>query len=70
MRILLVEDSQILLRNVRRALRHEGFTVDTAADGAEGLAAAEANDYDVLVLDIMFTKTRWSYFAPSPADGG
>jgi DNA-binding response OmpR family regulator len=56
MRILLVEDSQILLRSVRRALRHEGFTVDVAADGAEGLAAAETNEYDVLVLDIMLPK--------------
>lgn len=56
MRVLLVEDSKILLRTVRRALRHAGFAVDTAADGEEGLAAAEANDYDVLVLDIMLPK--------------
>jgi two-component system OmpR family response regulator len=56
MRVLLVEDSQILLRTVRRALRHEGFAVDTAADGEEGLAAAELSDYDVLVLDIMLPK--------------
>lgn len=56
MRILFVEDSQILLRTVRRALRHEGFTVDTAADGEEGLAAAESNEYDALVLDLMLPK--------------
>lgn len=56
MRVLLVEDSQILLRTVRRALKHAGFAVDTAADGEEGLAAAEMNDYDVLVLDIMLPK--------------
>jgi two-component system OmpR family response regulator len=56
MRVLFVEDSQILLRTVRRALRHAGFAVDTAADGEEGLAAAELNDYDVLVLDIMLPK--------------
>jgi len=56
MRVLLVEDSKILLRAVRRALRHAGFAVDTAADGEEGLAAAEANDYDVVVLDIMLPK--------------
>ena len=56
MRVLLVEDSKILLRTVRRALRHAGFAVDTAADGEEGLAAAETNDYDVLVLDIMLPK--------------
>lgn len=56
MRVLLVEDSKILLRTVRRALRHAGFAVDTAADGEEGLSAAETNDYDVLVLDIMLPK--------------
>jgi DNA-binding response OmpR family regulator len=55
-RILFVEDSQILLRTVRRALRHAGFAVDIAADGEEGLAAAELNNYDVLVLDIMLPK--------------
>jgi len=56
MRVLLVEDSKILLRTVRRALRHAGFAVDTAADGEQGLATAETNDYDVLVLDIMLPK--------------
>lgn len=56
MRVLLVEDSQILLRTVRRALRHAGFAVDTAADGEERLAAATLSDYDVVVLDIMLPK--------------
>ena len=53
MRVLLVEDSGILLRTVRRALHYGEFAVDAAMDGKEGLAAAETNDYDVLVLDIM-----------------
>ena len=53
MRVLYIEDSVVLLRNVRRALRHAGFAVDTAADGAEGLALAEANEYDAIVLDVM-----------------
>ena len=56
MRILFVEDSAILLRTVRRALRHAGFRVDTSADGIEGLAAAEANDYDVIILDIILPR--------------
>lgn len=56
MRVLLVEDSQILLRTVRRALCHAGFAVDVAADGEAGLDAAELNTYDVLVLDIMLPK--------------
>ena len=56
MRVLYVEDSEVLRRTVRRALRHAGFAVDTAADGAEGLALAELNDYDALVLDVMLPK--------------
>ena len=56
MRVLFVEDSEIMRRTVRRALRHAGYAVDLAGDGEEGLAAAELNDYDVLVLDIMLPK--------------
>jgi DNA-binding response OmpR family regulator len=56
MRVLYVEDSESLRRSVGRALRHAGFAVDVAADGEEGLAAAELNDYDALVLDVMLPK--------------
>ena len=56
MRVLFVEDSESLRRSVRRALRHAGFAVDVAGDGEEGLATAELNDYDVLVLDIMLPR--------------
>ena len=56
MRVLFVEDSESLRRSVCRALRHSGYAVDLAGDGEEGLAAAEVNDYDVLVLDIMLPK--------------
>ena len=56
MRVLYVEDSESLRRSVRRALRHAGFAVDLATDGAEGFAAAELNVYDVLVLDVMLPR--------------
>jgi len=56
MRLLLVEDSQTLRRSLRRALRHSGYAVDMAADGEEGLAAAELNDYDAIILDVMLPK--------------
>ncbi len=56
MRVLLVEDSAIIRRSVAKALRHAGFAVDAAADGEEGLAAAETNEYDCLILDIMLPK--------------
>lgn len=53
MRVLLIEDSQRLRHWVCRGLRDAGFSVDTAADGEEGLALATTNTYDALVLDLM-----------------
>jgi two-component system, OmpR family, response regulator len=53
MRILVVEDEPRLLRNLAKALREEGYAVDTAEDGADGLFKAETYDYDAVVLDVM-----------------
>ena len=53
MRILVVEDEPRLLRNLAKALREEGYAVDTADAGDEGLFKAESNSYDVIVLDVM-----------------
>jgi two-component system OmpR family response regulator len=51
--VLLVEDEVRLAENVRRGLAAEGFVVDVAHDGAEGLFQGQVKDYDVVVLDIM-----------------
>ena len=56
MRILVVEDEPRLLRNLARALREEGYAIDTAAAGDEGLFKAESCEYDAVVLDIMLPK--------------
>lgn len=56
MRILLVEDHPRLKQSLARALRKEGYAVDEAEDGEEGLAKAEDYDYDALVLDVMLPK--------------
>ena len=53
MRVLVVEDETRLLRNLTKALREEGYAVDAAADGEEGLYKAQSNDYDAIVLDVM-----------------
>lgn len=53
MRILVVEDEPRLLRNLAKALREEGYAVDTAEAGDDGLFKAETYDYDAIVLDIM-----------------
>jgi two-component system OmpR family response regulator len=53
MRLLLIEDEPDLLRSLSRALREEGYALDTAADGEDGLYKATASDYDAIVLDWM-----------------
>ncbi|WP_406038915.1 response regulator transcription factor [Micromonospora sp. NBC_00898] len=53
MRILVVEDDKHLARSIKRGLEAEGFAVDVALDGVDGLWRAKEGDYDVVVLDIM-----------------
>lgn len=56
MRILIVEDQPDLVRTLSRTLRDDGYAVDTAADGAEGLWKALETDYDAILLDVMLPK--------------
>jgi len=56
MRILIVEDEPDLLRSLAQALREEGYAVDSANNGADGLFNAESYDYDAIVLDVMLPK--------------
>jgi DNA-binding response OmpR family regulator len=52
-KLLLVEDDTKLAAAVRRGLEAEGFTVEVAADGDEGLWRATEGTYDLVLLDIM-----------------
>src|SRR5207248_7980547 len=51
--VLVVEDGPELLTAVAEALREEGYAVDEAADGEDGLFKAMSWDYDTVVLDLM-----------------
>ncbi len=53
MRILLVEDEKRMAQALCEILRLEKYEVDHYADGAEGLAAAESDIYDIIILDVM-----------------
>ena len=53
MRILVVEDEERIADAVRRGLEAEGFAVDVAGTGTDGLWLATEQPYDVIVLDIM-----------------
>jgi two-component system response regulator RegX3 len=55
-RILVAEDEPAILDSVAYTLRGEGFVVDTVEDGERALAQAQAEDYDLLVLDLMLPK--------------
>lgn len=56
MSILVVEDEKKLSDILKTALGSEGFSVDTAFDGEEGLEKALANSYKAIILDIMLPK--------------
>jgi DNA-binding response OmpR family regulator len=53
MRVLIVEDETKVAAAVRRGLEAEGFAVDVALTGTDGLWMATENPYDVIVLDIL-----------------
>ena len=53
MRILVVEDELDLQRGLVRALRDEGYAVDAADNGIDGLFNAENTEYDAVILDVM-----------------
>ena len=54
--ILLVEDEPDLLKGLSKALREEGYAVDTADNGEEGLFKAIETGYDAIILDVMLPK--------------
>ncbi|MFI6485370.1 response regulator transcription factor [Nonomuraea sp. NPDC050663] len=56
MRVLLVEDEERLAQLIKDGLAGEGFAVDVAHDGRDGLWLATENPYDVIVLDVMLPR--------------
>lgn len=56
MRVLLVEDERRLAGLIKDGLAGEGFAVDVAHDGRDGLWLATENNYDVVILDVMLPR--------------
>ena len=56
MRILVIEDEPRILAFVTRGLEAEGFTVDAAGDGHDGLRRAALEEYDLVVLDLLLPR--------------
>jgi two-component system OmpR family response regulator len=55
-RVLIVEDEESLASGLKRGLERDGFAVDVARDGAEGLWMAREGRYDAIVLDILLPR--------------
>ncbi|MCA8910649.1 MAG: response regulator transcription factor [Planctomycetes bacterium] len=53
MRLLVIEDYTPLRESIVQSFREEGYAVDSAADGDEGLWLAKDAAYDVIILDLM-----------------
>ncbi len=56
MKILLVEDEEMLSKIVTKGLEKLGYAVDKAFDGEEALYNYEVNDYDLIILDLNIPK--------------
>ncbi len=70
MRVLLVEDEIRLAGTVRRGLEAEGFAVDVAHNGTEGLWRAREGTYDAIVLDIMLPGMNGYRICSALREGG
>lgn len=55
-RVLVVDDEKLIVKGVRFSLEQDGMEVDCAYDGEEALEKIKANEYDIVLLDIMLPK--------------
>lgn len=56
MKILVVEDEKKVASFIKRGLEEEGYTVELARDGEEGLKLIEGGIYDLILMDLMLPK--------------
>ena len=62
MKILIIEDEQLLADSIAEVLRRKGFEAEAVYDGETGAEYAELGVYDLLILDVMMpglTATPW-----------
>ena len=55
-KVLVVDDEKLIVKGIRFSLEQDGMEVDCAYDGEEALNLAKANNYDMILLDIMLPK--------------
>ncbi len=61
MKLLIVEDQKKAAAYLRKGLEENGFVVDVAGDGEDGLHLARTGEYDVIILDVLLPgRDGWS----------
>ncbi len=70
MRILVIEDDTQAANYIARGLKEQGHLVEHAGDGEEGLALAQEDRFDALVVDRMLPKLDGLSIVSSLRDGG
>ena len=58
MKVLLIEDEEKVANFISKGLEEEGYTVDMAYNGREGLDLVKTNSYDMLLLDLMIPEVN------------
>lgn len=53
MKILIIEDDKEISEALKEGLEDESYAVDTCLDGEEGYRTAAADEYDLIILDVM-----------------
>ena len=60
MKILVVDDEQLLVKGIRFNLENEGYQVEAAYDGAAAVELAQRGDFDLIILDLMMPRLSGS----------
>lgn len=55
-KVLVVDDEKLIVKGIRFSLEQDGMEVDCAYDGEEALEKAKAEEYDLILLDVMLPK--------------
>lgn len=53
MKILIVDDEELIRNVIKEYAKAEGYSIDEASDGYEAIEKVEENDYDLIIMDIM-----------------
>ena len=56
MKILVVDDEKLLVKGIKFNLENEGYQVETCYDGAEAVEKAAAENFDLIILDLMMPR--------------